>query len=681
MSGEKAGAGETPGVAEPEPFLKRVRRILVGRPRDLGDRNLFHRLSLIPVLAWIGLGADGLSSSCYGPEEAFRAVGTHTYLAVALAAVMALTVFIIAIAYGRVIEHFPTGGGGYVVATKLLGERAGLVSGAALVVDYVLTITISVAAAGDALFSFLPLEMHAWKIPAEAACLLLLTVLNLRGVRESVLVLAPVFLLFVAAHLVLVGGGILLQAPAAGEAAARTADGFREGLSALGVGGMALLFVHAYSLGGGTYTGIEAVSNGLAIMRAPQVRTGRRTMFYMATSLAFTASGLLLCYLLWGVAPAEGRTMNAVLAERFVEVVPLGRTFVVLVLASEAAILVVAAQAGFVDGPRVLANMAVDSWVPHRFAALSERLTTMNGVLLMAGAALGALLYTGGDVRRIVVMYSINVFLTFTMTETAMCRMWFGDRAKRPDWKGKISIHVLGLVMCGTILLVTVHEKFSEGGWLTLLATGAVVAACLWIRGHYRSVSLRLARLYAALKDVPRDPAARRAEIDPARPTAVVLVNGYGGAGIHTTLSIFRSFPGQFHNVVFLTVGVLDSGVFKGEGAVDELREQGERALRRYVALAESQGIPAASRMAVGTDVVEEATALCCRTAAEFRRPVFFSGKVVFEQEGWIHRLLHNETAVAIQSRLHWEGHTMIILPVRVDPLRPAPAGSPRPPR
>src|SRR4051812_14351317 len=155
----------------------RIRRALFGAPKDPTAPDVFHKVSLVAVLAWIGLGADGLSSSAYGPEEAFRTLGEHTYLAIALAVLMAATVAVISIAYSRVIEHFPRGGGGYVVATKLLGEKAGLVSGCALLVDYVLTITISIAAAGDALFSFVPPEWHAVKLPIEAALIVALIVL------------------------------------------------------------------------------------------------------------------------------------------------------------------------------------------------------------------------------------------------------------------------------------------------------------------------------------------------------------------------------------------------------------------------------------------------------------------------------------------------------------------------
>src|SRR5262249_20092131 len=146
--------------------------------------------------AWVGLGADGLSSSSYGPSEAFVTLREHTYLALGLAALTAITVLVISAAYSRMIEEFPHGGGGYVVATKLLGARAGVVSGCALLVDYVLTITVSVAAAGDALFSFVPPQFQTWKLAFEIFLIAELTMLNLRGVRESILTLTPVFVGF-----------------------------------------------------------------------------------------------------------------------------------------------------------------------------------------------------------------------------------------------------------------------------------------------------------------------------------------------------------------------------------------------------------------------------------------------------------------------------------------------------
>ncbi len=647
-------------------LIERTTRWLVGPPRDLTDTHIFHRLSLVAFLAWVGLGADGLSSSSYGPEEAFRTLGEHTYLALALALTTTATVAIISIAYSRVVEHFPHGGGGFVVATKLLGSRAGVVSGCALLVDYVLTITVSIAASGDALFSFLPMHWHTWKLTTEIVLIIALTVLNLRGVKESILILTPIFLTFLATHVILIGGGLLVKGPVLGTTLTTASHGFSSGLSTLGLGGMVLLFLHAYSLGGGTYTGIEAVSNGLAIMREPHVETGKRTMLYMAVSLAVTASGLLVCYLLWHVTFVPGKTLNAVLAERFVQVVPLGAGFVIITLVSEGALLVVAAQAGFVDGPRVLANMAIDSWVPRRFAALSDRLTTANGVLLMGAAGLAALLYTGGDVRHLVVMYSINVFLTFTITQFAMCRFFLERRHEQADWRKKISIHVVGLVMCATILVVTTVEKFTQGGWVTLGATGLFVLLCFAIRRHYLRLSAKLSELYASLGKLPHVSSAAPIPLDPAKPTAVVLVGGYSGLGIHTVLAAFRAFPKQFKNVVFLSVGVIDSGAFKGQDALEELRQQTEADLKKYVGLMQSEGMPATYAMAMGTDAVAELERLCLEAVKQFPKATFFAGQLVFQRETWYQAVLHNQTAFVLQKRLQLHGFTLVILPARI---------------
>ena len=659
----QSSKSERPGL------VARIRRLLVGKPRDLHDRSIFHRLSLIAFLAWVGLGADGLSSSAYGPEEAFRQLGQHAYLAVPLAVLMATTVLLISTAYRRIIEEFPTGGGGYVVATKLLGERAGVLSGSALLVDYVLTITISIAAAGDALFSFLPPEWHAAKWPTEVGLILLLTVLNIRGVRESVLALLPVFVLFLVTHLLVIGGATLGHLPQLGETARSVSAGLRSGAATLGLGGMLVIFLRAYSLGGGTYTGIEAVSNGLPIMREPKVETGKRTMIYMGVSLAFTASGLLLAYLLWRVTPVAGKTMNAVLVERLASGLPAGQVFVVLTLFSEAMLLVVASQAGFIDGPRVLSNMAVDSWVPHRFAALSERLTTQNGILLMGGAALAALFYTRGDVGHLVVMYAINVFVTFTLSMFAMLRFWLQHRRTRPEWKTRFVLFALAFMLCITILAITVYEKFLEGGWVTVTITLLVIAICLLIRRHYRSAAARVDQLYRELGDLAAarpEQAGAFPEPDPALPVAAVLVESYGGVGIHTVLNVFRAFPQHFKGLVFLSVGVVDSGEFKGEHALDQLRVRTEEMLARYRALAASLKLPSVTRMKAGTEVVATAEALCLEVAAEFPRATFFAGKLIFQRPRWWHGLLHNETARAIQERLQWGGKTMVTLPIRV---------------
>jgi hypothetical protein len=386
----------------------------------------------------------------------------------------------------------------------------------------------------------------------------------------------------------------------------------------------------------------------------------------MGTSLAFTATGLLICYLLWRVHPQEGKTLNAVLVETMTAHLPLGRVLAIITLLSEGVLLVVAAQAGFVDGPRVLANMAIDNWMPRRFAALSDRLTTMNGVLLMGAASLAALFYTRGDVGKLVVMYSINVFLPFSLSMFGMAKHHLrgGPRRGRVRLRS-VALFACGFVMCATILIITVVEKFVEGGWLTLLVTGAVVAVSFAIQAHYRTVNANLAALYEEVRGLPWTDLPPIPITDRTLPTAAVLVGGYGGIGIHTVSSICDTFRGFYKNLVFLSVGVIDSGGFKGEGAIEALEASTVEGLKKYCALATELGLPSSYRLAIGTDAVAEAEQLCRQTLAEFPSVTFFAGKIIFEQERWYQRLLHNETATALQKRLYGVGATMVILPAR----------------
>jgi amino acid transporter len=687
-------------------MLPRLRALLFGPPKDVHDAHTFHSLSLVAMLAWVGLGADGLSSSAYGPDEAFRQLvkgGDHTSLAVGLALGTTLTVFIISYAYSRIIEHFPSGGGGYVVATKLLGDRFGVVSGSALLVDYVLTITTSIASGGDAIFSMIPrsffgaaatglaeADIGSWldpvqrvKVAIEIAGIVVLTLLNIRGVKESVQAIVPIFAIFVVTHVILLSVTLFGHVGQIGHLTAETAANYRQTVASLGATGALLLFVRSYSLGGGTYTGIEAVSNGVQIMREPKVRTAKRTMVLMAVSLAITAGGIILSYLLVHAMPEEGRTMNAVLFDRVaggwhVGDWKAGVWFANIGLFSEAALLFVAAQAGFVDGPRVMANMAIDSWLPHRFAALSERLSMQNGVLLMGGTSVAALLYTHGDVSKLVVMYSINVFLTFSLSNLGMSKFWITERKKHPDWFRHLPVHLIGLGLCVTILIVTCFEKFADGGWLTLVITGFLVMLCFAIRRHYRAVVAAIRRLDVELPDplldpdlakamsLRPDPHAKTDPIDPRKPVAILFVGGYGGLGRHALLTLLRMFPNHFKGVVFCSISIIDSGNFKGVEEVHDLEAKTRAQLDKYVRLAATMGLPAEGAFATGIEVAVEAEKLGKELIARFPQGLFVAGQLLFEEDSTFNRILHNETAFLIQRRLQHAGIPMVVLPVRL---------------
>src|SRR5574341_961315 len=446
---------ETP----PQPsFVRRLKTLIIGGKHDIEDTSLFHKLSLIAFFAWVGLGADGMSSSCYGPEETFLALGGHLSLSVFVALMSGITVLVIAASYSQIIELFPTGGGGYLVASKLLSPKAGMVSGSALLIDYVLTITISVASGADALFSFLPPAWLPYKLTFAIAGVLLLTVMNMRGVKESVLPLVPIFLTFVVTHAFLIGYALVMKAGNLGDVAVSVRADVARSQAELGMGGMVLLLLRAYSMGAGTYTGIEAVSNGLPILREPKVLTGKRTMRYMAISLAFTVMGLILAYLLYRVTPQSGKTLNAVLFETMTRGWGgAGTAFVFTTLVSEA-------EPVFIDGPRVLSSMALYRWFPTKFAMLSDLLVTQKGILLMGGSALSTMILTNGSVKYLVVLYSINVFITFFLSQLGMVRHWWQVRGKEGHWEKKLFINGLGMILTLFILVTVIILKFHEGG-------------------------------------------------------------------------------------------------------------------------------------------------------------------------------------------------------------------------
>jgi amino acid transporter len=648
-----------------------LKALFLGKPKDPLDPRVFHQISLVAFLAWVGLGADGLSSSAYGPEEAYLALGEHFFLALPLAILMAVTVFVISASYSQIIELFPTGGGGYLVATKLLGAKVGLVSGSALIVDYMLTITISVASAGDQIFSFLPASIHSAKLILEFIFIFFLIYLNLRGTKESVLFLLPIFLLFVAAHAFAISLGVVPEAGKLPELAATTYQKTLGDIQGIGLWATVFIVLHAYSLGGGTYTGIEAVSNGLQALREPRVATGKRTMLYMATSLAFTASGLLLCYLLNHVSAEAGKTLNASLFTKIYGgffTPEIAYLLIVLTLITEAAILLVAAQAGFIDGPRVLSNMAIDSWVPHRFSHLSDKLVTQYGIWFMGLAALGFLAYTGGDVRLLVVMYSINVFLTFTLSQLGMCTHWWKARKDEQYWRRRLFLNGVGLTLTATILLVTIIIKFAEGGWVTVLVTSAFIALAYVIRSHYDAVRGALKSLDETLINIPFHPDLKKPvpPKDPAGPTAVLIVRDFEGIAVHSLLNIGRLFPNHYKNIVFVSVALIDSGKFKGSSEIENLRRSKEEDLKSLVDFANCLGWYAEYRYALGIDLMAELEGLCRSVAEEFSRPVFFAGKLVFQKENFLNRLLHNHTPFTLQQRLQFEALEMMVLPIRV---------------
>ena len=654
--------------------FRQIKTFFLGGARDFRDRNIFHQLALSAFLAWVGLGSDGLSSSCYGPAEAFKALQGHPTLGIFVAIGTGITILIIASSYSHIIELFPHGGGGYLVASKLLSPQMGVISGSALLIDYILTITISIASGADAIFSFLPIGLLGYKLWFAVFGVLVLLLLNLRGIKEAVMPLVPVFLLFVLTHAVVIVYAVISHMGNFGVVYHETGRELTHSFHTLGLFGVLFLVLKAYSLGAGTFTGIEAVSNGLPVLREPKVATAKKTMKYMALSLSLTVMGLMLAYILFDVRDSPGKTLNAILFESVTASWGgfYGVGFVWITLFSEAVLLFIAAQTGFLDGPRVLANMALDKWLPTRFAMLSDRLVTEKGILVMGIASLVMMLASNGSVDFLIVLYSINVFITFSLSQLGMVKHWWEQRATEKQWFQKLMINGVGLTLTTFILISVLILKFDEGGWVTMVITGVLVLGAFFIKNHYNKTYAILKRLDIIVEaavltgsDV-HDSTTPSPVYDPKAKTAAILVNGFNGLGLHTLFSVFRLFGSTYKNYVFVEIGSIDAGNFKGADEIDNLGSFVRNETSKYVDYMNDHGHYAEAYFSIGTDVVDDVNKLVPAIREKFPDIVFFGGQLVFTKESMMDRWLHNYTVFAIQQNLYIHGIPFVILPVKV---------------
>jgi hypothetical protein len=385
--------------------------------------------------------------------------------------------------------------------------------------------------------------------------------------------------------------------------------------------------------------------------------------------------------------------------------------------------------------------MANDHWLPTRFSLLSDRLVIQNGILLMGGAAILTMLLSGGSVHVLVVLYSINVFITFSLSQAGMVRYWWKNRAEERKWLKKMTVNGIGLVMSFTILVIITAIKFDEGGWVTLFVTGTLILLALLIRRHYDSVGRMLHKLdhrmmksgyssflrrarttaeYASLlprkgqsmvytrtfdigelvatqeyeplvKPQPGGEGDATAAIaangdhpydlledsnievittgkqhDPTKKTAILLVNGFNGLGLHTLENVQHFFGGVFKNFIFIQVGQLDAGNFKGINEVKHLRFHVKRELKRYVKFMDMQGFYAEGITTTAVDVVDEVVKTSAWITSRFPNSVFFGGQLVFPHETIFTRLLHNNIVFTLQRRFYHEGISFVILPVRI---------------
>src|SRR5437870_2876999 len=457
-------------------------RFLIGK-RLHSDAEAEERVGVatgLPILA-----SDNVSSSAYATEEAMRILAIAGGAALALTMPIALAVvFVLAIVIlseSRVIRAYPNGGGSYLVARENHGVIAGLVAASALLIDYVLTVSVSTAAGVAAISSFVP-ELHEQRVAVGVVLIAVLAVGNLRGVREAGLVFAaPTYAYMLAMFGLLVYGLFRIFTGDVPAPVTPPVPFPAEGTAALSI----LLVLRAFASGSVGLTGSEAVANGVPSFRRPETRNAVITLVLMGTIFATIFLGVTYLATRIGIQPdqSEIETANSMITRA---VFGARTPFYYFVQITTAVILLLAANTGFTGFPRLASVLANDRFMPRHFADVGSRLAFNTGIVALAVVAGAILAAFGGSVNALVPLYTIGVFLAFTLSQSGLVRRWL--RLRNPGWRVSVAINSFGAVVTGTVLLVVAVTKFQLGAWMVIGLLPLLVVLLYGINHHYRTV-------------------------------------------------------------------------------------------------------------------------------------------------------------------------------------------------
>jgi amino acid transporter len=458
---------------------KSFKYMVLGPPLH-NEQSTHKKLNKIRALA--AFSPDGLSSIGYANQEIYLGLlvagsaGLSQSLPVALAITALLAV--VGLSYFQTIHAYPFGGGSYTVARENLGTLPGLVAGAALMIGYLLTAAVSLTAGVDAIASAFPV-LWGYRVGLALLLLLGMTLLNLRGMSETGTVMAiPVYLFLFAYLPMLAYGGVVLLTDGPSSLQAFSPHATQPLTFPL--------MLYAFSSGCTALTGIEAISNGVPAFKPPETRNAGRTLFAMAILMGVLFVGSVGLTQALAVVAGPQETILSALAHRL-----LGNGPAYLVIqASTMLILAVAANTSFAGFPRLVSLLAADSFLPHQLTRVGHRLVYSNGILLLAFATAILIIGFGGDTHSLIPLFAVGVFLAYTLSQTGMVAHWWRDHAKR--WRPKAAMNGAGALASGITLLVIGLNKFVQGAWITILLVPTLLIAFLWIRAHYRDISLQL---------------------------------------------------------------------------------------------------------------------------------------------------------------------------------------------
>ncbi|MDO7907249.1 APC family permease [Paenibacillus sp. JX-17] len=456
-----------------------VKRFLIGRPlksHEAGEQKL-NKTKALAILS-----SDALSSVAYGPEQILLVLMTVSAAAFWYSIPIAVGVLVLLIAlilsYRQIIFAYPHGGGAYVVSKENLGKYAGLVAGGSLLVDYILTVAVSVSAGTDAITSAFP-SLHPYNVPIAIGFVLIITLLNLRGVTESASVLAYPVYLFVLALFILIGVGLYRIATGQVSPELHTSVGTP-------VAGISLfLLLRAFSSGSSALTGVEAISNAIPNFKSPAPNNAAKTLMAMGGLLALLFSGIVLLAYYYGVTPrAEVTVVSQIAEETF------GRSWMYFFIqGTTALILILAANTGYSAFPLLAVNLAKDKFIPRMFTVRGDRLGYSNGIISLGVLSILLIIAFEGQTEHLIPLYAVGVFIPFTLSQTGMMLKWI--RQKPEGWLLKLIINTTGAVISFIVAMMFFLTKFAQV-WPVLIFLPLIILLFYRIRKHYDAVADQL---------------------------------------------------------------------------------------------------------------------------------------------------------------------------------------------
>jgi amino acid transporter len=641
---------------------RRLGRAIAGKPRDVYAPAAYAQITVGALLAWIAVGGDLLGSCVYGPDTLGRAV-TNPALLLLVGIATLFTLAIFAVGYHRLNRRFLHGGGGYTAAHALLGERTALVSGVALVLDAGVDVAVSVVFCAEALAPLLPVGLHWMKLPFELLIIATLTAANVRGIREPLKLLAPILLFFVLTHVCVLGWGIAgHRGDLPARAAAVPADLARMKQQ---LGGFALLRIFAMALvaSGAMYTGIECLSNAAPMLRESKVRTSKRAMLLVAGVPALVIAVILLGYVQYGVRPENDRMLNAVLFERiaaaFAGAPPaLAVLLVGAPLVAEALLLIVAAQTGFTDGPRTLAALARDRFMPRSLTRLNGRMMPARGNYVVGAIATGTVLLVGGRLAPLVAIFVVCVFVTVTLSQIAMLKDAFAAPSAGQRWTG-ILVHGCAAALATTILVGTLLTNLETVAVAAPLLIGGLSALCWRFRSRQAAVTAPIegaATLELAPSGSPPPPADVR--------SAIVLVGEHLGLARAVLAWVRRALP-DLASVTFASVALVDAETIHALELIQAVEDQRRRELEGLAAEARAAGIAADVKVQRAADLIAGASNLALDLAGQRAGDVLVLGCRAAAGRSPLDVLARDDVAGPVAERLAKAGVAMVVLEPR----------------